>query len=154
MNPLHPLPRRAAWAALCAAALTLAGCSPSGTDAATGAKLFAQCAGCHQVGPNARAGFAPQLNDLFGRRAGSTPDFRYSAAMKASGIVWNDTTLAAFLHAPDKLVPGTAMRFWGIGDVRQIAALLAYLRTFQSPSAGQPPAGQPPAGSAPGAPPR
>ena len=62
MNPLHPLSRRAAWAAraaLPAAALMLAGCAPSGTDAATGEKLFVQCAGCHQVGPNARAGFAP-----------------------------------------------------------------------------------------------
>jgi cytochrome c len=144
MNPLHPLTRRAAWAiraALPAAALMLAGCAPSGTDAATGEKLFVQCAGCHQVGPSARAGFAPHLNDLFGRRAGSTPDFAYSDAMKASGIVWNDQTLAAFLHDPDKLVPGTRMRFWGIGDERRIAALLAYLRTFQTPPSGVAPAG-------------
>jgi len=142
MNPHHPLSRRTARilrAALPAAALMLAGCSPSGTDAATGAKLFAQCAGCHQVGPNARAGFAPHLNELFGRRAGTLPDFSYSAAMKASGIVWNDRTLAAFLHDPDKLVPGTRMRFWGIGDERQIAALLAYLHTFQTPSASAAP---------------
>jgi cytochrome c len=150
MNPhrphaLPPARRRAAWpvtaawSAACAAAFALAGCAPSGTDAATGQKLFAQCAVCHAVGPNAHAGFAPQLNDLFGRRAGSTPDFAYSPAMKASGIVWNDATLAAFLHDPDKLVPGTRMRFWGIGDDRQIAALLAYLRTFQAPAAGKVP---------------
>jgi len=126
----------AALIAAFAAAFALAGCAPSGTDAATGQKLFAQCAVCHAVGPNAHAGFAPQLNNLFGRRAGSTPGFAYSAAMKASGIVWNDATLAAFLHDPDKLVPGTRMRFWGIGDDRQIAALLAYLRTFQTPAAG------------------
>jgi cytochrome c len=56
--------------------------------------------------------------------------------MKASGIVWNERTLAAFLHDPDKLVPGTRMRFWGIGDERQVAALLAYLRTFQDTPAG------------------
>jgi cytochrome c len=138
MTPLHPHLRWAAlpaFAALAAvAALTLAGCAPSGTDAATGEKLFKQCAGCHQVGLNARAGFAPQLNNLFGRRAGATPDFKYSDAMKASTIVWNDKTLAAFLHDPDKLVPGTKMRFWGIGDERKIAALLAYLRTFQDPA--------------------
>lgn len=154
MNPLHPLSRRAAWAALSAAVLMLAGCSPSGTDAATGEKLFAQCAGCHQVGPNARAGFAPHLNGLFGRRAGSMPDFSYSAAMKTSGIVWNDQTLAAFLHDPDKLVPGTRMRFWGIGDARQIAALLAYLHTFQAPPAGAAPAGRAPASPMPASAPR
>jgi cytochrome c len=117
---------------LCALApALLAACSPSGTDAATGQRAFKQCAGCHQIGPNARAGFGPQLNGIFGRRAGTLPDFAYSDAMRASNIVWDDKTLAAFLHDPGKLVPGTKMRFWGIGDERRIAALLAYLRTQQ-----------------------
>jgi cytochrome c len=113
----------------------LQGCTPSGTDAATGAQVFKQCASCHQVGANARGGFGPQLNGLFGRRAGSTPDFAYSDAMKHSGIVWDERTLSAFVRDPGKLVPGTRMRFWGIGDDNRIAALLAYLRTFQQ--AGQ-----------------
>lgn len=145
MMSLHPpVPAPASWPAasrlvflstLLAAACALGGCAPSGTDAATGKKLFAQCASCHAIGPNARGGYAPELNNLFGRRAGSTPDFAYSPAMKASGIVWDDRTLATFLHDPDKLVPRTKMSFWGIGDERQIAALLAYLRTFQDPAA-------------------
>ena len=109
----------------------LQGCAPSGTDAATGERAFKQCASCHQLGINAHGGFAPQLNGLFGRRAGSTPDYAYSPAMKASGIVWNEQTLAAFLRAPDKVVPGTKMRFWGISDERELAALLAHLRTYQ-----------------------
>lgn len=111
--------------------MLLQGCSPSGTDAATGARAFKQCASCHQVGPDARAGFGPQLNGLFGRRAGTTPDFAYSDAMKRSGIVWDERTLSAYLHDPNKLVPDTKMRFWGIGDENEIKALLAYLRTFQ-----------------------
>jgi cytochrome c len=111
--------------------MLLQGCSPSGTDAATGARAFKQCASCHQVGPDARAGFGPQLNGLFGRRAGTTPDFAYSEAMKRSGIVWDERTLSAYLHDPKKLVPETKMRFWGIGDENEIKALLAYLRTFQ-----------------------
>jgi cytochrome c len=110
---------------------TMQGCAPSGTDAATGARVFRQCASCHQVGVHAHGGFGPQLNGLFGRRAGSTPDFAYSDAMKASGIVWDERTLSAFLRDPGKLVPGTRMRFWGIGDDNEIVALLAYLRTFQ-----------------------
>lgn len=117
-----------------ALAALLAGCKPSGTDAQAGQKVFQACASCHQVGPNARAGFGPQLNGLFGRRAGSTPDFAYSDAMKRSGIVWDERTLAAFVHDPDKFVPGTKMRFWGIGDEREVTALLAYLRTFQAVS--------------------
>jgi cytochrome c len=111
--------------------LLLQACTPSGLDAATGERVFKQCASCHQVGANARAGFGPQLNGLFGRRAGSTPDFVYSDAMKASGIVWDERSLAAFVRDPHKVVPETKMRFWGIGDENQIKALLAYLRTFQ-----------------------
>ncbi len=109
----------------------LQGCAPSGTDAATGERTFKQCASCHQVGANAHGGFGPQLNGLFGRRAGATPDYAYSDAMKQSGIVWNERTLAAFLRAPGKVVPGTKMRFWGIGDENEIKALQAYLRTCQ-----------------------
>jgi cytochrome c len=111
--------------------LLLQACSPSGTDAATGERVFKQCASCHQVGVNAHGGFGPQLNGVFGRRAGSTADFAYSDAMKTSGIVWDERSLAAFVRDPGKVVPGTKMRFWGIGDENQIAALLAYLRSFQ-----------------------
>ena len=108
----------------------LQGCSRSDKPV-DGAAVFRQCASCHQVGVNARGGFGPQLNGLFGRRAGSTTDFAYSPAMKASGIVWDEQTLAHFLADPDKAVPGTRMRFWGIGDEREMRALLAYLRGFQ-----------------------
>jgi cytochrome c len=104
-------------------------------DPVNGQRLFAsRCASCHSVGPSARAGFGPQLNAVFGRRAGSTPDFRYSPAMVKSGIVWNDKTLAAFIDSPGDLVPGTKMRFWGMSDTKQVGDLLAYLRSLpQSP---------------------
>jgi cytochrome c len=115
---------------LLALPLVLAGCSRNGGPV-DGATVFKPCASCHQVGPNARGGFGPQLNGLFGRRAGSTTDFAYSDAMKTSDIVWDERTLAAYLRDPDKIVPGTKMRFWGIRDENDMAALLAYLRTFQ-----------------------
>jgi cytochrome c len=101
------------------------------TDLANGQRLFAsRCASCHSVGPSARAGFGPQLNAVFGRRAGTTPDFRYSPAMAKSNIVWNDRTLAAFIDAPDDLIPGTKMRFWGMSNPKQVGDLLAYLRSI------------------------
>lgn len=119
---------RLSGAALLASALQACSHADAPPD---GAALFHPCASCHQVGPNARAGFGPELNGLFGRRAGSTPGYAYSDAMRRSGIVWNEQTLAAFLRDPDKVVPGTNMRFWGMGDERDLKALLAYLHTYQ-----------------------
>lgn len=103
---------------------------PAG-DATAGAASFHMCASCHQVGPGARSGFGPQLNGVIGRRAAGTADYAYSAAMKKSGIVWDERTLTAFLRDPDKVVPGTKMRFWGIGNEQKIANLLAYLRQYR-----------------------
>lgn len=99
-------------------------------DIAAGKLAFARCASCHQIGPSARSVFGPQLNGIVGRRAAAAADYRYSEAMRKSGIVWDEQRLAAFLRAPDKAVPGTSMRFWGLSDEKQIAGLLAYLRTF------------------------
>jgi cytochrome c len=99
-------------------------------DPAAGKRAFARCASCHQVGPSARSVFGPQLNGIIGRHAAAATDYRYSEAMRKSGIVWDERHLAAFLRSPNKAVPGTSMRFWGIGDEKQIADLLAYLRTI------------------------
>jgi len=114
------------------ALLVLPACgAKGGIDVKAGARTFAsRCASCHQVGPQARAGFAPQLNGIVGRRAGSTPDFRYSAAMQQAGIVWSEQNLAAFIGDPQQVVPGTSMRFWGMRDDAQVANLVAYLRTL------------------------
>jgi cytochrome c len=100
----------------------------AGGDAVRGQQLFKPCASCHAVGPYASAGYGPQLNGIIGRKAATTADFKYSEAMKKSGIVWNEQNLAAFMRAPEDVVPGTKMRFWGVKDAQQIADLLAYLR--------------------------
>lgn len=114
-----PLAARAAMAAMAAG------------NVEAGKAAFRKCASCHQVGPSARGGFGPQLNGVLGRRAASTTDYKYSDAMRQSGIVWNEQTLGAFLRGPGDVVPGTRMRFWGISDAQQIADLLAYLRTLR-----------------------
>lgn len=97
-------------------------------DAVAGRKLFASCANCHAVGPGARHGFGPHLSSLAGRKAGSLPGFAYSSGMKASGLVWNEASLTAFLRNPGDVVPGTKMRYWGVGiNDKKVADLLAYL---------------------------
>jgi cytochrome c len=112
-------------------ALTLSFTTFAADDIQAGQKIFtSRCGWCHSVGPSARAGFAPQLNGVIGRPAGTTTDYAYSPAMKNSGLVWSEKNLIAFIQDPSKLVPGTKMRFWGMSDKQNIADLLAYLKQF------------------------
>ncbi|MNR83609.1 Cytochrome c-554 precursor [compost metagenome] len=109
----------------------LASMSHAAGDVAAGKRVFAKCSNCHQVGHSARGNFGPQLNGLLGRNAGSTKDYKYSAAMRASRIVWTEANLRAFIKSPDAVVPGNKMRFFGISDEKQVTDLLAYLQTFK-----------------------
>jgi cytochrome c len=130
-KPLSTPPLLALAALLTLGPTGASAAGPAGNVAAGKATFVAACASCHQVGPSARAGFGPQLNGVFGRPAGSTPDYRYSAAMKRSGIVWSAPTLAAFIRDPDRSVPGTQMRFFSIGySDQRMADLLAYLASL------------------------
>ena len=78
----------------------------------------------------------PSLSDLWGREAGSLASFdRYSTALKAAKIVWNDNTLDDWIADPQHLVPGNQMTFAGIKDARQRADLLAFLKDATRPGA-------------------
>ena len=96
-------------------------------DAKNGEQIFNQCKPCHslEAGKN---GIGPTLHGLLGRKAGTVPDYSYSAAMQSSGIVWNEDTLAKFLADPSTFVPGTKMVSAGIRDKAQLDDLIAYLK--------------------------
>jgi len=106
-----------------AAQSAAAGASASG-DAAKGKVLYQACAACHSIEEN---DIGPKHRGVFGRRAGSIADYNYSAALKSSGITWNDTTLDRWLINPSALVPGTKM-FFKIDDAQARADLIAYLK--------------------------
>jgi len=98
-------------------------------DAAAGKVLFTQCAVCHSTdGSNA---VGPSLKSIVGRKAGTADGFRYSRAMKNSGIVWDDKTLDAYITDPQKLIPGNVMPFSGMADPKQRADVIAYLQTLK-----------------------
>ena len=101
-------------------------------DAAAGATVFKKCATCHIVESDKNK-VGPSLNGLFGRKAGTHPDFAYSAAMKAagdSGVVWDETALRDYLHNPKAKVKGTKMAFAGLKDDQEITDLIAYLKQY------------------------
>lgn len=96
-------------------------------DAAAGQAVFNRCKICHTIDAGGRTIVGPNLHGIFGRKAGTADNFEYSEAMKQSGIVWDDETLAKYLSNPRESVPGNKMAFPGIKDEKQIADLLAYL---------------------------
>ena len=106
-------------------------------DAARGQQNFRACAPCHSLEPD-RNMTGPSLADLWGRKAGSLPSFeRYSEALKASGIIWDDRSLDGWLTDPDRMVPDNEMPFNGIKDTRVRADLLAFLKDATKPGAPQ-----------------
>jgi cytochrome c len=96
-------------------------------DAAEGEKAFNKCRACHVVDePQNRVG--PHLVGLFGRQAGSVEGFRYSDAMKESGVTWDEETIAEYIADPRGYIKGNRMAFVGIKDEEEIADLIAYLK--------------------------
>jgi cytochrome c len=117
-------PMRVFVAALAAASIAIAA---RAADAGHGEKLFVDCASCHTVG-TANDTVGPGLKGLFGRKAGSVEDYRYSPAMKRSNITWNAETLDAYLADPQKSVPGNRMPYSGLPNASDRADLIAYLQ--------------------------
>jgi cytochrome c len=103
--------------------------APKGNPA-KGQQIFARCAACHKVGPNPARSIGPSLNGVVGRAAGSEAGYRYSPAMKASGIKWDETSIDKLLQGPAKLVPGTKMIFPGMAAPQDRADVIAYLKQY------------------------
>ena len=101
----------------------------AGDSLAQTSQVFDRCVACHAKEGTGDLG--PNLHGVFGRKAGSLEDFRYSRAMARSGIVWNEKALDAFLKAPDQFVPGTRMPFEGIANDAERAAVIKYLKTLK-----------------------
>jgi cytochrome c2 len=99
----------------------------AGGDAAAGKMVFDRCKICHAIEPGQANAVGPNLHGIFGRKAGTWDDFSYSDAMKKSGIVWNDATLAKYLKDPSGFIPDNKMAFPGIKSDKDITDLLAYL---------------------------
>jgi cytochrome c len=98
--------------------------SGAGGDAARGKTLYQACAACHSIDEN---DVGPKHRGVVGRRAGSIDDYGYSAALKGSGMTWDEATLDRWLVNPSALVPGTKM-FFKIDDPQSRADLIAYLK--------------------------
>ena len=114
---------------LACSALLCAGAAASAQDAAAGKAAFAVCSACHSVeGSN---GVGPGLQGVLGRKAGSSPGFRYSPAMRAVTTTWDAASLSAFIAHPQQAIPGNAMPFAGVADAKVRDDIVAYLGTLK-----------------------
>jgi cytochrome c len=116
--------------AVAASALTLllaaTGAARADGDAARGEKRFDECATCHSLKEGVN-GVGPSLHGVLGRKAAGLDDFRYSPAMKRSGLTWTPQALATFIADPQKAVPNNRMPFAGMPDGADRDDLIAYL---------------------------
>ena len=92
---------------------------------------FAMCSACHavQAGSN---GIGPSLAGVFGAKAGHLEDsYKYSDALLASGLTWDEATLDEWLISPSKKVAGTKMVYAGQADPAKRKELIEYLKTLK-----------------------
>jgi cytochrome c len=109
------------------ATLLLAGAARADGDAARGEIKFQDCAACHKLESGAN-NVGPSLHGIFTRKAGELADFRYSPAIKRSGIAWSPETLDTFIAEPQAMVPGNRMPYAGMASPSDRADLIAYLQ--------------------------
>jgi len=112
--------------------LAAVGLAHADGDADRGAKRFEECASCHTLDRTQATTLGPSLYGVFDRKAGTLADYRYSPAMKRSGITWTPETIDKFITDPQAAVPANRMPYAGMPDAAARADLIAFLtRTFK-----------------------
>ena len=116
-------------------AFSVSAVAPTATNAQdldAGEKVFNKCKACHQLGEKAKNRAGPVLNGIVGQSAGKGGGGRYSNALSDSELVWDEATLAAYLADPNATVPGTKMSFAGLRKDEDIAAVIAFLASYNA----------------------
>lgn len=96
-------------------------------DLANGEAKFGLCRSCHTITPGGANMTGPNLHGVFGRKAAQVENYKYSDALKTSGIVWDANHLDQWLAKPMTYLPGTKMSFAGLKDAKDRTDLIAFL---------------------------
>ena len=96
-------------------------------DVDAGKKIFRKCKACHTLKAGGKSAIGPNLHGVVGRSAAAVDGFKYSKAMKESGLVWDEATLTAYLTKPKEFLPGNKMPFPGLKKPEQIENVIAYI---------------------------
>lgn len=107
----------------------------SGAGEALAKKL---CTSCHSFNEGGKSGVGPNLYGIMGAPHAHLEGFQYSAALKGKQGPWTYEDMNEWLLNPRGYAAGTKMAFAGIGNDKQRADVIAYLRSI-SPNAPPPP---------------
>jgi cytochrome c len=97
-------------------------------DLENGRRVFARCRSCHTVNEGGRNMIGPNLWGVFGRMAGTHPDYRYSNVVRDAGFIWDAERLDHWLANPREFMPGNKMSFAGVRDDNDRRDLIAWLK--------------------------
>lgn len=86
------------------------------------------CRSCHSLN-RGEVLEGPSLAGVYGRRAGSLPEFNYSDAMRNSRLVWTEDTLDTYISSPFMMMgSGINMTVHGVREDKARADLIEYLK--------------------------
>ena len=111
--------------------IAMAQTTQEAADIAKGKRLFMRCAACHEATNTNTPKIGPHLHKLVGRPMAGVEGYKYSEAMKAKKLVWDDKQLDAWLKKTSDVVPGTTMAFAGMPDPEERKALISFLKTLK-----------------------
>ncbi len=111
--------------------IMLLGLCPSvfAQDANLGKIKFQECIACHSISPGQNL-LGPSLFGVYGRKAGTVEGFRYSSALKKSGVTWDADSLNKYLENPQLFIVGGRMPYSGMSNEEDRKNLIDYLKTL------------------------
>ena len=113
------------------AAVSFSSASLAEGDVKKGKKVFKKCKACHTVDQGGKNLVGPNLFGIVDAKAGVKPGYKYSKAMLASGLTWDEATLDKYLLKPKQLVKKTKMTFVGLKKEKHRVNVIAYLKTLK-----------------------
>jgi cytochrome c len=86
------------------------------------------CRTCHSIKEGDHR-IGPSLHGIFGAKAGTRSGFGASAAMRNSGLTWDEATLDRFIENPEAVVPNNGMKpYAGLPDAEARKKIVEYLK--------------------------
>ena len=111
--------------------LLAAGPAQADGDVAKGEQVYKKCMACHTINDKTNK-VGPHLVGIVGRPVAAVEGYKYSDDMKAyaaTGAVWDEGALQAYLEKPKAVVAKTKMAFAGLNKEDERADLIAFLKT-------------------------